>query len=214
MVSEFHAAFGTYLFKYIAPSQSHSELSGCHFTHIPFTVCKMYMRKRSFRRCGPQHRLPGISSASERNYVCKASDKKSGGKAISPLKHGIIVIYSPWFLTLFEKETNGFDNEMSYTLNTYTRCLSTASAHIDPNISGLQLHQIEAFRPVYHVLVKSCNCSICANNGYLLVYSERQQIECIKGEDALVDYTFATGNKFDIETLKLQKKDGKSFVPK
>ena len=56
-------------------------------------------------------------------------------------------------------------------------------------------HEVLTRQPGYHCPVKNCNCSICARNGYLFVYPERSQIEWISGEDALVDYKFATGKK-------------------
>ena len=56
-------------------------------------------------------------------------------------------------------------------------------------------HAVLTRQPGYHTPVKDCNCSICAKNGYLLVYPERDQIEWLSGEDTLVDYKFATGKK-------------------
>ncbi|KAF2465930.1 uncharacterized protein BDR25DRAFT_81122 [Lindgomyces ingoldianus] len=38
--------------------------------------------------------------------------------------------------------------------------------------------------------VCSCNCSICARNGYLLVYPLREQLKVTSGEDALKSYSF------------------------
>lgn len=50
-------------------------------------------------------------------------------------------------------------------------------------------------QPGYHIPVKNCNCSICGKNGYLLIFPAREDIEWLNGEDALVDYKFATEKK-------------------
>jgi len=40
--------------------------------------------------------------------------------------------------------------------------------------------------------VLSCDCSICAINGYLLIYVFRDQVEFIRGWDDLKNYEFAS----------------------
>ncbi|KAK5663834.1 hypothetical protein OQA88_37 [Cercophora sp. LCS_1] len=40
-----------------------------------------------------------------------------------------------------------------------------------------------------------CDCSICARNGYLLIYPERSEIEWLSGEDEMQEYRFAMMKK-------------------
>ena len=56
-------------------------------------------------------------------------------------------------------------------------------------------HPVLTKQPGFHFPVKMCNCSICAHNGYLLIYPERHELEWISGEEVLVDYRFATEKK-------------------
>lgn len=56
-------------------------------------------------------------------------------------------------------------------------------------------HEDLTRQPWWHVPVKSCNCSICERNGYLMVFPHRDEIEWISGWDEMMSYTFATGTK-------------------
>ena len=50
----------------------------------------------------------------------------------------------------------------------------------------------------FHIPVKMCNCSICARNGYFLIYPLRTELEWLQGggdDGTMTDYRFATGNK-------------------
>lgn len=74
------------------------------------------------------------------------------------------------------------------------KVLQTGGCHCGAVRFRIQ-HEVLTRQPGYHIPVKMCNCSICGRNGYLLIYPERHEIEWISGEDALVDYKFATEKK-------------------
>ncbi|KAL8944618.1 MAG: hypothetical protein Q9216_000315 [Gyalolechia sp. 2 TL-2023] len=38
--------------------------------------------------------------------------------------------------------------------------------------------------------VKTCNCSICSRNGYMLVYPPREDLVYLRGEDSIKGYYF------------------------
>ncbi|KAK9420753.1 putative CENP-V/GFA domain-containing protein [Seiridium unicorne] len=56
-------------------------------------------------------------------------------------------------------------------------------------------HEKLTKEPRYHIPVKMCNCSIRGRNGYLMIYSERDEFEWISGKDTLSEYRFESEKK-------------------
>jgi hypothetical protein len=61
----------------------------------------------------------------------------------------------------------------------------TASCHC-----GAVSYTVHLSPPLPEWKVVSCNCSICARTGYLLVYPSREQLHINSGDDVLKSYSF------------------------
>jgi hypothetical protein len=55
---------------------------------------------------------------------------------------------------------------------------------------GTVSYTVNLSPPLLEWKVVSCNCSICARSGYLLVYPPREQLYMSSGEEALKSYSF------------------------
>ncbi|KAF2708298.1 hypothetical protein K504DRAFT_381442 [Pleomassaria siparia CBS 279.74] len=55
---------------------------------------------------------------------------------------------------------------------------------------GAMQYSVTLSPPLTEQKVVSCNCSICARNGYLLVYPYRENFNLKSGEDVLGSYSF------------------------
>lgn len=55
---------------------------------------------------------------------------------------------------------------------------------------GAVSYTVHLSPPLPEWKVVSCNCSICARSGYLLVYPSREQLHINRGDGALKSYSF------------------------
>ncbi|OJJ42663.1 hypothetical protein ASPZODRAFT_137045 [Penicilliopsis zonata CBS 506.65] len=70
----------------------------------------------------------------------------------------------------------------------------TGSCHCGA-VQFSMLHEPLTKHHTYHIPVKSCNCSICARNGYLTIFVERHEIEWISGWEEMARYQFTPKHK-------------------